>query len=340
MSEISLPPWPWDAPPRKLLEERIQQLADQLRPGPVYLLVDPGLGGDPPGIDIGGEPAVHSPTDSQQARERAWGRSVLSLHVPEFRGHKEIEFPYLVRLEGVRDPLLAVSVEWAMREHLFVCAQGGGAYRIGGWIQPNGALDDRNMLARLSSGIDDEGLALARQLTHLIQWGDKLLRLFDRRVLHTLRVGSTRIDWSGALRGIRTWIYLDHNFNLHSQQGSRGQPSSLPLMQGATHTGLVRHFQAIHGAQSTILRTTFPLSDDSLSVIAAKVKKMEHRLSYPEDRAAYAAEAVLEPAFEYWPGLPKLIMEIRRTRQELADALDDLRHEWASKPIDQWSAAA
>ncbi|RZI77800.1 MAG: hypothetical protein EOP80_03410 [Variovorax sp.] len=340
MSEIILPPWPWDGPPRDLLERRVGQLADQLRPGPVYLLVNPMLGGDPPGIEVDEEEATAEwPAGPQQAREAAWSRTVHSLHTPEFRRHKEIRFPYLVRLEGVPDPLLAASVEWAMQEHLVGCAQGGGAYRIGGWLQAHGAVDHPIALERLASNVDHDGQALARQLTRMIQWKDQLICLFDRRVLHTLRIGGTRIDWPGALQGIQRWNYLDHNFNLQTLEGPRGQPADKPLLQNATHATLIAQCLAIHRAQSILLRTVFPLPDDTLPTLAAKVEKAGHHLSYAEDQAAYAAEALLEPAFEHWPQLPQLTAAIRRTRQELADALVVLRHEWAGKPISHWSSA-
>ncbi|WP_295540665.1 hypothetical protein [uncultured Pseudacidovorax sp.] len=50
MTDLYLPPWRWDIPPRVLLDHLNQQLAAQLHVGPVDLLIDPDLG-DPLGTD-------------------------------------------------------------------------------------------------------------------------------------------------------------------------------------------------------------------------------------------------------------------------------------------------
>lgn len=342
MSETLLPPWPWDSPRRALIQSSLQHLAAQLGPGPVYLLIDPRFG-DPPGVatEEAKAGAVHD--GMQRAREAAWERQVHTLHSSDFSSFTEPGFPYLVCLDGDSDPLLERSVEWAMQEHLDICAIGSGPYRIGGWLQPHSAPQARvRVLEQLSSGIDHEGQVLARQLAGLLQFTDgrgerRMVRLFDRRVLHTLRQG-TRIDWEPALQGIACWNYLDHNLRLQTLKGCPGAPLSQSLIDGDAHVGLLNRCHALHLAQSAWLRTTFPLPGDAFDKAMRQVQAARHRrLLYPADQAAYAAEALTEPAFAHWPKRAALLDSVVRNGQELGDALDGQRHNWADKAPDHWT---
>ena len=339
MADIRLPPWPWDTPPRALFDLLAGQLSDQLHAGPVHLLVDPAVGGEPVGIEVDAARAGQWPNGLLQAREAAWGRAVHTLHTEDLDDPYVFEFPYLVRLDGADDPLLGQSVEWAIQEHLTACARGSGRYRIGGWLQVHRPADDWHALKY-------EGAALARQLNRLIRGRDRLVRLWDRRLLHLLRSAATGIDWTGPLQGIRGWHYLDHNLQLQTIAGRSGEPANAALLPGSLHAGtstnagvLLTHAEAIHGAQNLLLADFFPLSDETLPVIIEKVQFVAHRLNYQADRAAYAAEALREPAFEHWPTLDELLRVVRGTRDELADVLAAYRHHWAGKPADSWRAA-
>jgi hypothetical protein len=261
---------------------------------------------------------------------------VNTLHTENFSDPHLLECPYLVRLDGAEDPLLPRSVEWAMQEHLTACARGAGVYRIGGWLQCHNADEEAH-----------DGPVLARQLNRIIRRKGSPARLWDRRVLHLLRTAGTGIDWAGAVHGIRGWHYLDHNLALHTLAGRPGEPATAPWVSrnpdGAASTNadlLLTHAEAIHGAQTLLLADAFPLSDDALPLIIQKVKSVATRLNYAADRAAYAAEALREPAFEHWPPLEGLLRAIRNTRQELSHALPLLRHHWAGKPEHHGRTAA
>lgn len=327
MTDLDLPRWPWDTPPRVLLDRLLQQLADRLDRGPVYLLIDPAVGGEPPDIEVDAAKARRWPNGPGEAREAAWARAVCTLHTEDL-DDPELEFPYLVRLTGPDDPLLPRSVEWAMQEHLAACARGAGVYRIGGWLQRQSPEEGRH-----------EDALLARQLNRLTRYKRRSARLWDRRVLHLLRTAGTGIDWDGAIQGIRGWHYLDHNFTLHTLAGRPGESATAPLMPGdydgaaATNAHrLLRHAEGIHRAQTLLLADFFPLSDAALPVLIEKVQSVANSLNYAADRAAYAAEALREPAFEHWPSLDGLLRTIRDTRQELGDVLLSVRHHWSGPP--------
>jgi hypothetical protein len=326
MSEIPLPPWPWESPPDALAQALAEGLADQFSAGPIYLLIDPHLG-DPPGIEPDKAMAIGRLDGMQRVREAVWRRPIHALHPAQSSDVTEFEFPYLVRLEDAHDPWLTTSVEWAIQEHLNACAIGSGPYRMGGWLQPHSV---------------DEGTALSRQLHALMRYTDdkgelRLARLSDRRVLHTLRKG-TQIEWEKALQGIARWSYLDHNFALQTLQGHDGIPASTPLMWCEAHQDVLNRSQALHLVQAAWLRTTFPLPDGVFDRMMHKVRVAEQRrLVDPKDQATYAAEALAEPAFEHWPKLPEIIDIARRTCQELSDSLDYLRPNWAGRAPDHWT---
>jgi hypothetical protein len=336
MADLYLPPWPWDTPPRALLDQLTGQLAGLLHAGPVYLLIDPAIGREPADIQVDAATAGQWPNGPQRARDAAWGRAVHTLHTEDLDDPHVLEFPYLVCLADANDPLLSQSVEWAIQEHLTACARGAGLYRIGGWLQVHGPADEADERKY-------QGPALARQLNRLIRRQGQLARLWDRRVLHLLRGAGTGIDWAGALKGIRGWDYLDHNLRLQTIAGRAGEPANTRLLPGDVHGGaptnagaLLTHAEAIHGAQTLLLADFFPLSDDALPVIIEKVQSVAHRLNYQADRAAYAAEALREPAFEHWPKLDALLRAVRATRNEFGDVLAAYRHRWAGKPADHW----
>ncbi len=331
MSEIPLPPWPWDSPPRALTTALGKRLAAQFGPGPVYLLVDPCFD-DPPGVALEKAATGAVPGGTRRAREAAWKRQVHTLHSSDLPRFTEARFPYLVCLEGDADPWLEKSIEWAAQEHLDACALGNGSCRIGGWLQPH-SVDTPRVLESLSSGIDHEGRALAAQLACLLEFADadgarRMVRLFDRRVLHTLQRG-TRIDWASALQGIACWSYLDHNLALHTLQGHRGAFTAKPLIDSDAHRELLARCHALHLTQSAWLHTTFPLPDDAFDKAMRQLYDAEQRgLVHPADQAAYAVETLTEPAFGHWPKQQVLLNNVVRNRLVLRDALDDQRHNW------------
>lgn len=338
MTDLDLPPWRWDTPPRVLLDHLTGQLTAQLHGGPAYLLVHPAFG-DPPGIEV--EDVEPRPGALRAARESAWARPVHTLYNRDFGRHEEATFPYLVRLADAQDPLLASSIEWAVQEHLVACAQGNGAPRIGGWLQRHDDEEEDADPAPSTVAHDPAGTPLARQLTDLMRQGSKsLIRIWDRRVLHTLRIAGQGIAWDKALRGIRGWHYLDHDLRLQTLAGAEGQPGRAHLLAPGQCADVLGLCGAVHRAQYLLLRHRFPLPQDIHDTLTEKVITARRSLDYVEDQAAYAAEAVSEPAFEHWPRLPWLLGVLQRTRQEMSDALDVWRAEWAGKPADHWRAQA
>ena len=317
--------WPWDSAPPSLVTRLGARLVDQLDADALYLLIDPGQG-DPPGIEVEEAPSAIPPNGVLRARKAAWNREIHSLHTHTHRRFTVADFPYLVRLTGGDDPWLATSIKWAIQEHLQACAVGAGAYRIGGWLQVDAARD---------------GGVLARQLSTLMQYSAPdgafmQARLQDRRVLHLLRQGVP-LDWAASLRGIRLWSYLDHNLSLQQLKGAQGEPALQPLPPAVAQSGLLDWSHAVHAAQTRWLRTTFPLPENALTLVLDKLKVAERRgLRYPTDQGAYVAETLVQPAFEHWPELDRLIHVVTIFRQDLSDGMDLFRTAWAGKSRDHW----
>lgn len=317
--------WPWDSAPPSLVALLGAALAEPLDADVLYLLIDPGQG-EPPGIAVEEAPSAIPPSGVLRAREAAWSREIHSLHFHAYRRFTVADFPYLVRLNGRDDPWLATSIGWAIQEHLQACAIGAGAYRVGGWLQIDAARD---------------GGVLARQLSTLMQYSapdgaSMMARLQDRRVLHLLHQGVP-LDWAASLKGIRFWRYLDHDLSLQNLEGAQGEPTLQPLPPVVARSGLLDWSHAVHAAQTRWLRTTFPLPENALRLVLDKLKVAERRgLRYPTDQGAYAAEALVEPAFEHWPELDPLIHVVTKFRQDLSDGMDLYRTEWVGKSRDHW----
>ncbi|WP_409170028.1 hypothetical protein [Variovorax sp. H27-G14] len=303
--------WPWEAVPVPLHAALASSLEQQLRPGPVYLLVDPFNGDVEPPIESNPRYAV--PGDA-------------------LRVHAE-QLPYLVELKDTRDPLLEQSIAWAVEEHLQACANGSGPCRIGGWLQPHAPHD---------------GAVLARQVGALLLASDApnrggYLRLADRRVLALLHqgAGSTpeappllpAIDWGRQLKGIAHWIYLDGNFTLRALQGQPGAATCGPLQLEAAHLQCMADAEAINLGLMAWQRFRHPLPDDAAAQITTLLSRARrHGLRRPDDLAAYAAEALRFPAFEHYPDLPGRIARSLQTDQPLAERLAALRDRWADAP--------
>lgn len=167
---------------------QIDQLRRQIAlNAPAYLLVDPILG------------------DIATAPDRAsyWGRPIHVIDLPFPNPIGEDQRPYLVGLEGIDDPWLALSLEMAQE----ACQQswkdglagaGRSAWPVGGWIQTT--------LPPSS---------LARQLGVWCQLKTKsfttarYLRLCDSRVLDLCRHIFGNSTLSALLGRVSHWNYLD-----------------------------------------------------------------------------------------------------------------------------------
>ncbi|MDP9901883.1 hypothetical protein [Variovorax ginsengisoli] len=329
-----------------MLDALTERLTEQIGGGAVYLLIDPSPD-EPPGVQLDPEIAAEYVSGPQKARMAAWERRIESLHsADDFpRTITELEFPYLVRLENTSDPWFATSIEWAVQEHLNAVATGKGPYRIGGWLRMHDTDDsDQPLTGRMPSGFERYGAQMSRQLSkllHLNKAGQaRVARLFDRRVLNTLRQGAS-LDWPAAVQGM-DWHYLDHNFALQTLQGQPGELNeNHKLGWNETHLALISRCQPVSVAQTLLLRSSFPLPDDTLTRVLDKVKAAEKLgLVYPEDRGAYAAEALLEPAFETCPQAQQLIKAVVRLREDLGEVIEIYRDEWVGKPADHWAAHA
>jgi hypothetical protein len=317
--------WPWDSPPPSLTASLASRLSEQFGTGPAYLLINPDHG-DPPGVELDESAGAAFGDGVRHAREAVWQRPVHTLHSSEYHRFTEVNFPYLVHFNEGNDPWLTTSIEWAVQEHLNACAIGTGVYRIGGWVRPHG---------------ERSGHALARQLALLMHFRGSdgspgLARLQDRRVLHLLHQRAG-IDWSSGLKGVERWCYLDHNLVLQNLQGAPGTPGFQALPAAAVHSGLLDRSMAVNLAVARWLRSAFPLPENALALVLDKVRIAGQRgVRHAQDQGAYAAEALIEPAFEHWPDLDRLIKTVARFHQRLSDGMDLHRPEWTGKPPDHW----
>lgn len=295
--------WPWSELPQTLVDALATSLRQRLDEGPVYLLIDPFLGDVAPRIDTHKRHAL--PRDDTQVPDAQW--------------------PYLIEIKDVHDPLLVQSIVWAAREHLHACVNGSGAYRIGGWLQPHA---------------ENDGPALARQVGALLVAGDRsrtgrCLRLADRRVLALLNppqlsVEACAIDWAQQLKGMAQWIYLDTNFKLQALHGRPGPAATSSLRLTVAHWRLVADAEAVNRSLMAWQGFCHPLPDDALSQVTTALERARFRgLRDAEDLAAYVVEALRFPAFEQFPELQGRIDRSLQTRQPLADRLRALRSHWS-----------
>lgn len=295
--------WPWSELPQTLIDALATSLMQRLHEGPVYLLIDPFLGDVEPRIDTHKRHAI--PKDHMPVSDAQW--------------------PYLIEIGDIHDPLLVQSIVWAAREHLYACVNGSGAYRIGGWLQPHA---------------ENDGPTLARQVGALLTAGDRsrtgrCLRLADRRVLALLNppalsVETAVIDWTQQLAGMAHWIYLDTNFKLQALRGRPGRAATSALRLTVAHWRLVADAEAINRSLMAWQGICHPLPDDALNQVAKALERARFRgLREPEDLAAYVVEALRFPAFERFPELQGRIDRTLQTRQPLADRLQALRSHWS-----------
>lgn len=306
--------WPWDHLPGTLVPVLAEAMTQQFAFGPIYLLIDPFFSDFELSLDRQGQPHARYDVPGEGLRPPA------------------DKLPYLVELKGVNDPLFEQSLQWAAHEHLAACVNGNGAYGIGGWLQPHGAIG---------------GTELARQLGGLFKAsgepnGSSYLRLADRRVLallqHAPQLSAAMpdaptlrpIDWAQQLQGIAAWVYLDANFALQRLSGRMGEAGAGPLRLDDAHWRLLGDAEAIHRSLMAWQGTQHPLPDTALTQVAqVLVRARRHGLRTAEDCAAYAAEALRFPAFESWPDLSDRIARSLSTGQPLADRLVALRGQWA-----------
>jgi len=246
-------------------------------------------------------------------------------------GIAETEAPFLVEFKHAEDPHLSESLAWAVDEHLRACANGSGAYCIGGWLQPYATVTVAGLVNRIGALLQASGAPNA----------GRYLRLADRRVLHLLdRLGSLPhpftappIDWATQLQGIVQWVYLDHNLALQSLRGKPGTADAQPLQLDRAHWHWMLQAEAINRALTAWQATHHPLPEDALArLLPPLVRAQQAGLREPGDQAAYAAEAVRYPAFESWPPLLGRLERALQTKQLLAERLQALRDEWANTP--------
>lgn len=339
MTDLELPAWPWNSPPAAFVDRRAEQLAEQVRRGPLYLLIEPTFG-EPAGISIDKEQVTANTWHVTRLRNDAWERKTYMVRGEHSR-LPPVMSPYLVEMNGASDRLIHAGIGWSVTEQLFANANPGhGAFRIGGWLQMHTA---PKVADAEPSAIHREGQALAGHLWALTakeiapgEYG--ALRLYDRRVLHMMRHIET-VDWPTALRGIRMWAYLDHNLQLQYLEGPEGPLSMAFLQMGADPKGLLARTEAINLALQFMLERAFPLPDTLVDDLLVKVIEAERRgLADAKDQGAYAAEALLEPEFERWPKLDSMIQIAVRDNLPLHYFFKDYRSNWAGRPASHWAA--
>jgi len=141
---------------------------------PIFVLVDPMLGEPLYRVAEVGE-------GTTATREAGWQRNITPVQLDPSVSLPPHQHPYLVALSGPDDPLLAETMELAQEERLEaqkngLDGDGGGAHRIGGWIQSS--LHADQLAERLSSMFRVNTTAFTKA---------RYMRQVDRRVLSLLR---------------------------------------------------------------------------------------------------------------------------------------------------------
>lgn len=192
--------WDADACIEDLMAARSADMPASLQaPGSVlYLLIDPFLG----------DPVLLAPIEEDlpaeelnAQRTRAWQRPTFATRLPARLGMDPALAPYLVALEGVDDPWMDTSLQWAIQETVQtwqIDLPSPVAHRVGGWLQSSA-----------------QGTELA---AHLTEWfrlrtqhptSARYLRLADRRVLSLTRHVLGDATLSACLHPVQRWHWLD-----------------------------------------------------------------------------------------------------------------------------------
>lgn len=235
--------WDQSAFEQQLAEARTPQVKQALSRVGVgtFLLIDPMLG----------DPMLPEPPRPAMAwealnelRTNCWERATYALRLP--LDLDPAFAPYLVALEDPQDPLLELSVQWAVREtvHTWLAEPDQQTpHRVGGWLQ---SAAQGEALAALMSGwlrLSAAGAGAARYL-----------RLGDRRVLslavHVL--GAAR--WAQTMLPLQQWLWLDPRAALQTLTAAPDSMTKEPASNAESKTlsRAAAHFSAAQWASMAL----------------------------------------------------------------------------------------
>jgi hypothetical protein len=183
-----------------LTATRTVQLRERVgsRNAAVFVLIDPLLG-DP----LLSEPLPEglSLNELGDHRSRVWGRTSHGLELPRGVALDARLGPYLVELDGPRDPWLDVTIGWAVQEAVASWTDTrheGVPHRVGGWLQSAAPAPELTRMLSAWLTLSTEAATTARYL-----------RVADRRVwslvVHVLGAGHV----AERLAPIQHWHWLD-----------------------------------------------------------------------------------------------------------------------------------
>ena len=254
-------------------------------PTALYVLVDPLCGEPVLGIDSSNQ-------DLTAQREQVWERQVIPVPLARTIALPPRLHPYLLKLQGLEDPLLALTMGLAQEERLAAQLDGfdgagGAAHAIGGWLQTG-------------MGVNDVGEALSTMCRVNTDAPTRAtyLRLADRRVLDLLChvAGEDRV--AGQFGRIQCWHYLTPMGALRSLRAPHGDGHALrlrrPEFQRVLRSEkLHRTVSTCLGAQAGLDQPVVRIDYDTVeaAVIAAELAaaKWPHRFCTGHDEITWAA---------------------------------------------------
>lgn len=196
-----------------------QLLSASLDPSiPVYILVDPMLGEPLAMID-----SAEKGIDMKASREAAWQRYIQPIEMPSHTPLARYQYPYLILLKNVEDPLLKMTLTIALAEHVDgltdgLDGDGNASLRIGGWLQSS---LQPQQLAEILGKMFRVNTDAHTKATYL--------RLADRRVFALLRNVAGDIRVASQFGRLQCWYYLNANGALDHLSSPNDEPVKLRL---------------------------------------------------------------------------------------------------------------
>jgi hypothetical protein len=245
---------------------------------PVFALIDPMLG-EP--LRLEGAPTGPA---LQAAREAAWQREITPIVLAATVPLAPDQHPYLVALDGLDDPWLETTLEWAQEEREAsqsggLASDGAAVHRVGGWLQSSLTGSQLSQVLGTMLRVNTEAWTRSTYL-----------RLIDRRVLDLVRyvVGDTRL--TACFGRLQRWVYLQPLGALACLQGDGVHDASLRF--SAPEWRQLEQGEAVNRAVALWL-------GECLQPSAAR-----HRMPVQGDLygPAFTAVTASRQAAEQWPG--------------------------------------
>jgi hypothetical protein len=307
---------------------------------PIFVLVDPMLGDPLPCDDS------QQDTNQQSRREALWQRKVESIALHPRTPLSLHQHPYLVSLHGRDDPLLEITLKLAHAERAEALAggldgDGGGAHRIGGWLQS--CLSSAQLAAVLSAMFRVNTTAPTKAT---------YLRLADRRVLALLREVAGDVRVAGQFGRLQRWIYLDVHGRLSMLQSDNEEAPPLCLNENewscmeqgeALNRTLAQWLsEAMLADDQTVLRqpphVLYTAARHALTAALSASRTWPHRFSRLTDHATWASLHLLHPELSSSQAVRNL-MQRPGTSEEPPEPVRYLHREIRSRLLEEQHGA-